>query len=100
MTEGSRFRFNMPSRMTTYVRMSNSVSMPLRVTAGDPPCSSCDVGLYGVVPFVHAAILNGGQPAVTAALKLDAAMGATYLVRVFPLIYTPQPLVCIQSHYV
>lgn len=37
------------------------------------------LGLYGVVPFVHAAMLNGSQPAVTAALKLDAAMGATYL---------------------
>lgn len=31
---------------------------------------------------MHAAMLNSGQPFVANALKLDAAMGATYLVRI------------------
>lgn len=40
------------------------------------------LGVWGVVPLMHSAWLNGGVPEVSSAVQLDLLMGAVYLVSV------------------
>ena len=47
------------------------------------------LGLWGIVPGLHALILYGEAPQMQQAVLLDALMGATYLVRSSFLLWQP-----------